>query len=278
MLRLLAFTLPLCLDNFTIAFAVLGAIRLTRAQLLRVTVVFIAFEGVLPLIGLAAGTPLIHLIAGPPHINIDPYQLGSPTEFKELQLAYRSHLADVIDLTFVGWYILPLVVPVIVGVLGILMLDEAFNDDDDDEAEKARALMAARGRAIIGLGISISVDELIVGFTIGYSQYFTTLEAITAIVVQSFLALMAGLYLGRKMRDGKIRISAERISTGTKMTAGGVLVTLAAALLVGPPLATHAYLTSSTPTFRAGSPPRRLPQRLTPTGQEPANKGPVRAG
>ena len=66
MLRLLAFTLPLCLDNFAIAFAVLGEIRLTRAQLLRVTVVFIAFEAIMPLIGLAVGTPLIHLIAGPP--------------------------------------------------------------------------------------------------------------------------------------------------------------------------------------------------------------------
>jgi len=236
MLRLLAFTLPLCLDNFAIAFAVLGEIRLTRAQLLRVTVVFIAFEAIMPLIGLAVGTPLIHLIAGPPHINIDPYQLGSPTEFKELQLAYRSHLADEIDLTFVGRYIVPLVVPVIVGVLGLLMLDEALNDDDDDdEAEKARALVAARGRAIIGLGISISVDELVVGFTIGYSQYFTT------IVVQSFLALMAGLYFGRKVRDGKIRISAERVSSGAKLIAGGILVTLSAALLVGPPLATHAY-------------------------------------
>jgi manganese efflux pump family protein len=242
MLKLLAFTLPLCLDNFAIAFAVLGEIRLTRAQLARVTVVFIAFEAIMPLIGLAVGTPLIHLIAGPPHITIDPYQLGSPTELKELQLAYRSHLADQIDLTFVGRYIVPLVVPVIVGVIGILMLDEAFNDDDDDdEAEKARALVAARGRAIIGLGLSISVDELIVGFTIGYSQYFTTVEAITAIVVQSFLALMAGLYFGRKVRDGKIRISVERISTGTKLIAGGILVTLSAVLLVGPPLATHAY-------------------------------------
>ena len=65
MLRLLAFTLPLCLDNFAIAFAVLGEIRLTRAQLLRVTAVFISFEAVMPLIGLAVGTPLIHLIAGP---------------------------------------------------------------------------------------------------------------------------------------------------------------------------------------------------------------------
>src|SRR5580693_7614578 len=231
MLRLLAFTLPLCLDNFAIAFAVLGEIRLTRAQLLRVIVVFISFEAIMPLIGLALGTPLIHLIAGPSHITIDPYQLGSPTELKELQQAYRSHLADVIDLTFLGRYIVPLVVPVIVGVIGILMLDEAFNDDDDDdEVEKARALVAARGRSIIALGISISVDELIVGFTIGYSQYFTAPQA-----------LMAGLYFGRKARDGKIRISAERISTGAKLIAGGILVTLSAVLLVGPPLATHAF-------------------------------------
>jgi putative Mn2+ efflux pump MntP len=122
------------------------------------------------------------------------------------------------------------------------MLDEAFNDDDDDdEAEKARALVAARGRSIIALGISISVDELIVGFTIGYSQYFSTAEAITAIVVQSFLALMAGLYFGRKVRDGKIRISMERVSTGTKLIAGGILVTLSLGLLVGPPLASHAF-------------------------------------
>src|SRR5580700_3153944 len=185
MLRLLAFTLPLCLDNFAIAFAVLGEIRLTRAQLLRVIVVFISFEAIMPLIGLALGTPLIHLIAGPSHITIDPYQLGSPTELRELQQAYRTHLADVIDLTFVGRYIVPFVVPVIVS--------------------------------IIGLGISISMDELIVGFTIGYSQYFTAPEAIIAIVVQSFLALMAGLYFGRKARDGKFRISAERISTGAKL-------------------------------------------------------------
>ena len=241
MLRLLAFTLPLCLDNFAIAFAVLGEIRLTRKQLLRVIVVFIAFEAIMPLIGLALGTPLIHLIAGPAHINIDPYQLGSPTELKELQAAYRAHLANEIDLTFVGRYIVPFVVPVIVGALGLLMLDEAFNDDDDDdEAEKARALVAARGRAVIGLGISISIDELVVGFTIGYSQYFSTPEAIIAIVVQSFVALMAGLYFGRKMRQGKLRVSAERVSSSVKMLAGGILVTLAALLLVGPPLADHA--------------------------------------
>jgi len=241
MLRLLGFTLPLCLDNFAVAFAVLGEIHLTRRQLVRVIAVFVAFEAVMPLIGLAIGTPLIHLIAGPQHINIDPYQLGSPTEIKELENAYRSHLADEIDLTFVGRYIVPFVVPVIVGALGILMLDEAFNDDDDDdEAEKARALVAARGRSILILGLSISIDELIVGFTIGYSQYFTTVQAITAIVVQSFVALMAGLYFGRKVREGNIRVSIERVTNVTKLIAGGILVTLSALLLVGPPLADHA--------------------------------------
>jgi putative Mn2+ efflux pump MntP len=240
MLRLLAFTLPLCLDNFAIAFAVLGEIRLTRAQLLRVIVVFIAFEAIMPLIGLAVGTPLIHLVSGPVQINIDPMQYGSPVEMKELEQVYRANLANQIDLTFVGRYIVPFVVPVIVGALGILMLDEAFNDDDDDdEAEKAKALVAARGRAVIGLGISISIDELIVGFTIGYSQYFTTGEAIAAIVVQSFVALMAGLYFGRKVREGRFRISIERVTNVTKLIAGGILVTLAALLMVGPPIADH---------------------------------------
>jgi hypothetical protein len=52
-----------------------------------------------------------------------------------------------------------------------------------------------------------------VGFTIGYSQYFTAPEAIIAIVVQSFLALMAGLYFGRKVADGKIRISLDASPT-----------------------------------------------------------------
>jgi manganese efflux pump family protein len=241
MLRLLAFTLPLCLDNFAIAFAVLGETKLTRAQLIRVTVVFIAFEAIMPLIGLAVATPLIHHMAGPQYINIDANQLGSPTQLKELAQAYRANLEHDIDVSFVGRYIIPFVVPVIVGVLGILMLDEAFNDDDDDdEAEKAKALVAARGRAVIGLGISISIDELIVGFTIGYSQYFSAPQAITAIVIQSFVALMAGMYFGRRVREGNLRLSIERVTNITKLIAGGILVTLAALLLVGPPLADHA--------------------------------------
>src|SRR6201992_1351979 len=205
MLKLLAFTLPLCLDTFAVSFAVLGEMRLGRAQRLRVIVVLIAFEAGMPLIGMALGTPLLHLVSIPPHLFSDPSQVGSAAEARQLGLAYRSHLANAVALTFVGRYILPIVVPVVVGGLGLLMLDESLNDDDDDddEAEKARALVGARGLSIIGLGVGISLDELVVGFTIG----FTSLPAagvITAIVIQAVLAILLGQYLGRKARAGKL--------------------------------------------------------------------------
>jgi putative Mn2+ efflux pump MntP len=239
MLKLLAFTLPLCLDTFAVSFAVLGEMRLSRAQRIRVIVLLIAFEAGMPLIGMALATPLLHLVSSPAHLVFDPYQVGSPAEAQQLGLAYRSHLADTVDLTFVGRYILPIVVPVVVGALGLLMLDEVFNDDDDDdEAEKARALAGARGLSIIGLGLGISLDELVVGFTIGFTS-LPAADVITAIVIQAFLAIMLGQYLGRKARAGKLRVSTERLTNGTKLVAGSVLIALSAALLLGPPVATH---------------------------------------
>jgi len=241
MLKLLAFTLPLCLDTFAVAFAVLGEMRLTRAQRVRVTVLLIAFEAGMPLVGMALGTPLTHLISGPAHLVFDPYQVGSPAEAYQLRMANQTHLADTVDLTFVGRYLLPIVVPVVIGGLGILMLDECLNgddDDDDDEADKARALVGARGLSVIGLGLGISLDELVVGFTISFTS-LPVRDVITAIVIQAFLAIMVGQFLGRKARAGSLRVSAERLTAGSKLLAGSVLVALSAVLLVGPPVATH---------------------------------------
>jgi manganese efflux pump family protein len=241
MLKLLAFTLPLCLDTFAVAFAVLGEMRLTRAQRIRVTVLLIAFEAGMPLVGMALGAPLTHLISGPAHLVFDPYQVGSPAEAYQLRMANQTHLADTVDLTFVGRYVLPIVVPVVIGGLGILMLDECLNgddDDDDDEADKARALVGARGLSVIGLGLGISLDELVVGFTISFTS-LPVRDVITAIVIQAFLAIMVGQFLGRKARAGSLRVSAERLTAGSKLLAGSVLVALSAVLLVGPPVATH---------------------------------------
>jgi manganese efflux pump family protein len=240
MLKLLAFTLPLCLDTFAVAFAVLGEMRLTRVQRMRVIVLLIAFEAGMPLVGMALGAPLTHLVSRPAHLVIDPYQLGSKAEADQLGLAYRTHLADTVDLTFVGRYIVPIVVPVVVGALGLLMLDECLNDDDDDDDEvgKARALVGARGLSVIGLGLGISLDELVVGFTLSFSR-LPAADVITAIVIQAFLAIMVGQLLARKARTGSLGLSAERLTNGSKLMAGGVLVALSAILLVGPPVATH---------------------------------------
>ena len=239
MLKLLAFTLPLCLDTFAVSFAVLGGMRLTRAQRIRVIVLLIAFEAGMPLVGMALGAPLTHLVSHPTHLVFDPYQFGSPAQARALNLAYQSHLANTVDLTFVGRYIVPIVIPVVVGGLGLLMLDECLNDDDDDdEVGKAKAMVGTRGLSVIGLGLGISLDELVMGFTLGFSKLPVT-AVIAAIVIQAFLAIMLGQFLGRKARNGDLRLSAERLTAGTKLMAGGVLVALSAVLLVSPPVATH---------------------------------------
>ncbi len=98
--------------------------------------------------------------------------------------------------------------------------------------------MGARGLSVIGLGLGICVDELVVGFTLSFSSLPVPL-VITTIVIQAFLAIMIGQLLGRKARAGSSRLSVERITTGSKMVAGSVLVALSAILLVGPPVASH---------------------------------------
>jgi hypothetical protein len=50
---------------------------------------------------------------------------------------------------------------------------------------------------------------------------------------------MIGQFLGRKARAGTLRLGTERVSQGSKVAAGGVLVALATVLLVGPPVVSH---------------------------------------
>lgn len=58
MLKLLAFVLPLGLDSFAVA-AALGASQVSTAwQRLRISLVFVIFEGGMPLIGLVVGSAL----------------------------------------------------------------------------------------------------------------------------------------------------------------------------------------------------------------------------
>ncbi len=236
MFTLLGFTLPLCLDVFAVSFGVLGEMRLTRVQRIRITLLLLAFEIGMPLVGMAVGTPLTHLTGVTSNLLID----RAPANAYQIHAANVTHAADVVEYSFFGRYIDPIIVPLVVGAIGIWMIDESLNADDDDEAEKAKTMVTARGLSIIGLGIAISVDDLVIGFTLAFNAYYLPLHDIfTAIVIQAVLAITVGQFLGWKIHTGKLRLNVGRITANAKLAAGCALVALAAIVLLTPEITTH---------------------------------------
>jgi manganese efflux pump family protein len=237
-LTVLGLTLPLCLDVFAVSIGVLGEMRLTRAQRIRITVLFLAFEIGMPVVGMAVGTPLTHLTGVTSNLLID----GAPANAYQIHAANLSHANDIVEYSFFGRYIDPIIVPLVVGAIGIWLLDEALNDDDDDddddEAGKVRAMVTAHGLSIIGLGIATSLDDLAIGFTLAFHN-LPLHDIFTAIVIQAFLAIIVGQYLGWKARTGSLRLNVGRISAASKLAAGGLLIALAAIALLAPEIITH---------------------------------------
>jgi manganese efflux pump family protein len=228
----------LCLDVFAVSIGVLGEMRLTRAQRIRITVLFLAFEIGMPLVGMAVGTPLTHFTGVAHNLLID----RTPANAYQIHAANLSHASDVVEYSFFGRYIDPILVPLVVGAIGIWILDECLNedddDDDDDEAGKLRALVTATGLSIIGLGIATSIDDLVIGFTLAFHN-LPLRDIFTAIVIQAFLAITVGQYLGWKASTGSLRLNVGRITAASKLAAGGLLVALAVIALLAPEIITH---------------------------------------
>ena len=108
---------------------------------------------------------------------------------------------------------------VVLASLGAWMLFQV----EEGEAEKVGEL-ATRGRlAVLALGISISLDELAMGFTIGLLHLSLWL-AVILIGSQAFLFAQLGLRLGTRLNETR-RERAEQL-------AGVALVGLAALLVV----------------------------------------------
>lgn len=178
MLKLLAFVLPLGLDSFAVA-AAIGAMQVTTGcQRLRLSLLFVIFEGGMPLIGLGLGTALAHGIG-----QVADYLAGAA-----------------------------------VIAIGAWMLLAA----DKDEDKKASRLTSSRGLALVGIGISISLDELAIGFTIGLARLPVT-AVIVAIALQAFLAAQLGLAIGAQI--------GERWRERAEQFAGIALILLGAYLL-----------------------------------------------
>lgn len=179
MLKLLAFVLPLGLDSFAVA-AAIGAIQGTTAgQRLRISLVFVIFEGGMPLIGLGLGSALARGI---------------------------GHAADY------------LAAAAVIGAGAWILLA-----GDKDEEDKASRLVTSRGLALAALGISISMDELAVGFSIGLAGV-PVAAVIVAIALQAFLAAQLGLAAGARI--------GERWRERAEQAAGVALILLGAYLII----------------------------------------------
>ena len=142
--------------SFAVA-AAIGAAQVTVGwQRLRISLVFVIFEGGMPLIGLGLGAALAHGIG-----QVAGYLAGSAV------------------IAVGAWMLLP---------------------GDKDEDEKPSRLTSSRGLALIALGISISPNELAIGFSIGLT-HLPVIAVIVAIALQAFLAAQLGLAIGAKIGE-----------------------------------------------------------------------------
>jgi putative Mn2+ efflux pump MntP len=109
----------------------------------------------------------------------------------------------------------------VLAIAGVLLIRPGRDEDKDDQ--RLKLLARARGLAIIDLGLSISVDELTIGFSAGLLGLSLGVT-VAWIAVQAFLAAQLGVRLGNRIGEA-LRERAEKL-------AGLALIAVAALLLV----------------------------------------------
>jgi putative Mn2+ efflux pump MntP len=93
---------------------------------------------------------------------------------------------------------------------------------DEGEEEHMSRIRGASGWGIVALGLSVSLDELAVGFTLGLLR-LPIVPVLCLIAAQAFIASQLGLRLGARLGEG-VRERAERL-------AGVALIALGLALV-----------------------------------------------
>jgi putative Mn2+ efflux pump MntP len=91
--------------------------------------------------------------------------------------------------------------------------------DGDGEEQRAARLARSHGLPLLGLGISISLDELAIGFSLGLA-HLPVVTVIAAIALQTLLAVQLGVYVGARVGE-RVREGAERLA-GVALIALGV--------------------------------------------------------
>jgi manganese efflux pump family protein len=103
--------------------------------------------------------------------------------------------------------------------LGGWMLISARDEEDEQAAVR---LAAATGPAVIALGLSISLDELAIGFSLGLAR-LPVAPVIAAIAIQAVVASQLGLALGKVISE-RFRQHAERVAGLALIALGGYLI------------------------------------------------------
>lgn len=95
---------------------------------------------------------------------------------------------------------------------------------EDEEAEEAKLgeLTDSLGLATLLLGLSISIDELAIGFSLGL-LHLPTIEALALIAAQAFLLAQLGLRLGNRV-SATLREGAEKLVGIALIAIGGLLL------------------------------------------------------
>jgi putative Mn2+ efflux pump MntP len=94
--------------------------------------------------------------------------------------------------------------------------------DDRQEEQRLTLLSRTRGWPALALGVSISTDELAIGFTIGLLR-FPVIVILLLIGIQTFVVTQLGLRLGQRLGE-RVREGAERLAGVALALLGFVLL------------------------------------------------------
>ena len=106
------------------------------------------------------------------------------------------------------------------GGLLVLLGGYLWWTSDDDDTAMAHRLTSAQGLALAGLALSISLDELAVGFSLGLGAGGTTPAAIA---LQTLVVSQLGLSFGVRISE-RWREYVERVAGPLLLVLGGVLL------------------------------------------------------
>jgi putative Mn2+ efflux pump MntP len=189
-LKLIAVILPLGLDTFGVAVA-LGVAGLPARSRTRVALLFAAFETGMPLLGAALGAPLGRTVGG----AADYVAAGLLLALGAYMLGDRDPDGD------------------------------GDGDGNGDAGERRRLLSMISGGIVpaLALGVSISLDELAIGFSAGLLR-LPLLELVVAVGIQAFVVTQLGVRVGARV--------GSRWAEAAEGIAGAALLALGAVLLI----------------------------------------------